>query len=91
MAGKIKHFKRRGFSIVQGGVKVKVSLKRFEEQYQAAQTWLDFQIMMDMIPFMPHQTGTFINVTNAMSTALAGSGLVVAAAPPTGRFLYMGR
>ncbi len=40
---------------------------------------------------MPMQTGQFINVTKAMSAAVAGTGKVVAAAPPMGRFLYEGR
>ena len=49
------------------------------------------QIMTDMPPYMPMQTGTFQNVTRAMSAAIAGSGKVVAAAPPMGRFLYEGK
>ena len=40
---------------------------------------------------MPMNTGMFRNVTKAMSAALAGSGKVVAAAPPMGRFLYEGK
>ena len=47
--------------------------------------------MTDMLPYMPMQTGTFQNVTRAMSAAIAGSGKVVAAAPPMGRFLYEGK
>jgi hypothetical protein len=35
-------------------------------------------------------TGQFINATKAMSASIAGSGTVVAAAPPFGRFLYNG-
>lgn len=89
MASKIKHFP--SFSIVEGDIKVKVDLSRFEKQYQDAQFWLDNQIMTDMVPYMPHQTGTFVNITRAMSAALAGSGEVVAAAPPMGRFLYEGK
>lgn len=89
MANKIKHFPK--FSIVNGDVKVKVNLARFERQYQEAQFWLDSQIMTDMVPYMPMQTGAFINLTRAQSAALAGSGEVVAAAPPTGRFLYEGK
>ena len=68
-----------------------VSFGRFEDQYNRAQYWLDSTIMTDMVPFMPMQTGTFINVTRAMSQAIAGTGQVVAAAPPYGRFLYMGK
>lgn len=88
MASKITHFP--SFSIVEGDIKVDVDLSRFEKQYQEAQFWLDSQVMTDMVPYMPHQTGTFINVTRAMSAALAGSGEVVAASPPMGRFLYEG-
>lgn len=89
MASKITHFP--SFSIVEGDIKVDINLSRFEKQYQEAQFWLDSQVMTDMVPYMPHQTGTFVNVTRAMSAALAGSGEVVAAAPPMGRFLYKGK
>lgn len=70
---------------------VTLDLDRFVKQYSEAQFWLDSQVMTDMVPYMPHQTGTFVNVTRAMSAALAGSGEVVAAAPPMGRFLYEGK
>lgn len=86
---KTKHFK--GFSIVDGNIRVKVNLDRFEKQYQKAQYALDSAVMTSMEPYMPKQTGTFINLTKAMSSALAGSGRVVAAAPPMGRFLYEGK
>lgn len=84
-----KHFK--GFSVVQGDLNIHVNLSRFEKQYQRAQFWLDSQVMTDMIPLMPHQTGTFINITRAQSASLAGSGVVIAAASPMGRFLYEGK
>ena len=42
-----------------------ISLERFDDQIQHAQFWLDSQIMTDMVPYMPHETGTFINVTRA--------------------------
>lgn len=70
---------------------MEIDLGRFEGQYSRAQYELDSMIMMDMIPYMPKQTGTFINVTQGMSQAIAGSGKVVAAAPPMGRFLYEGK
>jgi hypothetical protein len=47
--------------------------------------------MTAMVKYMPHRDGVFINVTRGMSAALAGSGTVVAAAPPFGRFLYEGK
>ena len=72
-------------------VELEVNLSRFERQYQKAQYALDSMVMTSMVPYMPHQTGTFINVTKAQSASLAGSGLVVAASPPMGRFLYEGK
>ena len=71
-------------------IDMSIDLGRFEKQYCHAQYELDSMIMTSMIPYMPMQTGTFINVTRAMSSSIAGSGKVVAAAPPMGRFLYEG-
>ena len=70
---------------------MKIDLGRFEGQYTKAQYMLDSMVMDSMVSYMPMQTGTFINVTRAMSQAIAGSGKVVAAAPPMGRFLYEGK
>lgn len=67
-----------------------LNLSRFEGQYTRAQFQLDSMIMTSMIPSMPMQTHTFINVTRGMSASIAGSGKVVAAASPMGRFLYEG-
>lgn len=72
-------------------IEISVDLSRFEKQYGDAQYALDNMVMEDMIPYMPHETGIFINVTRAMSQAIAGSGTVIAAAPPMGRFLYEGK
>ena len=72
-------------------IELDVDLSRFEKQYGKAQYDLDSMVMTSMQPYMPHQTGTFINVTKAMSAAIAGSGTVYAAAPPFGRFLYEGK
>ena len=72
-------------------IEVNVDLSRFDKQYGKAQWQLDNMVMASMIPYMPMQTGTFINVTKAMSSAIAGSGTVVAGAPPFGRFLYEGK
>ena len=69
---------------------MEIDLGRFEGQYSRAQYELDNMVMTSMIPFMPMQTGTFINVTRGMSASIAGSGKVVAAAPPMGRYLYEG-
>lgn len=72
-------------------VNMHIDLGRFEKQYSKSQFLLDSQIMTDMVPYMPMQTGTFINVTRAASASIAGSGKVVAAVPPMGRYLYMGK
>lgn len=72
-------------------IRMMIDLERFEKQFTRAQYELDNMVMTSMVPYMPMQTGTFINVTRAMSAAIAGTGKVVAAAPPMGRFLYEGK
>lgn len=79
------------YNVSKPDIEMRINLSRFEKQFEDAQYALDSMVMEDMVPYMPHQTGTFINVTRAMSAALAGSGKVVAAAPPMGRFLYEGK
>ena len=70
---------------------MEIDLSRFDGQYSKAQYDLDSMVMTSMVPYMPMDTGTFISVTRGMSAAIAGSGKVVAAAPPMGRFLYEGK
>lgn len=72
-------------------VRLDLDLSRFEGQYQKAQYALDSAIMHSMVPMMPRQTGTFINLTRGASAAMAGSGRVVAAVGPMGRYLYYGK
>lgn len=72
-------------------IEMDVDLSRFNKQYGQAQWLLDSEIMTDMEPFMPKESGVFINVTKGLSAAIAGSGKVYAAAPPFGRFLYEGK
>lgn len=86
---KTKHFK--GFSVVQNGIEIKLNLDRFERQFRDAQYELDGDVMNSMIPFMPMQTGLFVDVTKAQSAALQGTGKVYAAFGPQGRFLYEGK
>lgn len=82
------HYKKKsGDNIIE----LDVDLSRFNKQYGRAQYLLDSQIMTDMVPFMPKQSSTFINVTRGLSAAIAGSGKVYAAAPPMGRYLYEGK
>ena len=89
MASKTKHFP--SFSIVNGDVQIKVDLSRFERQFREAQYALDSAIMTSMVPFMPMETGNFIQRTRMISASMAGTGTVCAAAPPMGRFLYEGK
>ena len=89
MSSKAKHFP--SFSIVDGDVQIKVDFSRFEKQYQKAQYALDSAIMTSMVPYMPHNNGMLVDNTRAQSAALAGSGIVIAAAGPYGRFLYGGK
>lgn len=89
MANKIQHFPN--ISIVSGNMKAHIDMSRINGNLNKAQWWLDNQVMTDMVPYMPHNTGTFINVTRAQSAAIAGSGEVIAGAAPMGRFLYEGK
>ena len=91
MIAKIKYNYRKEDIGRDTTIELDVDLSRFEKQYGKAQFILDNAVMTSMVPYMPHRTGTFINVTKAMSAAIAGSGTVVAAAPPMGRFLYEGK
>ena len=86
---KIKHFK--GFSVVDGGMKIKLNMDRFSRQYREAQHLLDGMVMDSMIEFMPMISGDFINRTRVKSTSMQGTGFVCAAAEPYGRFLYFGK
>ncbi len=79
------------FAIVDSGVKIDVDLSRFNKQYQKAQYGLDGDVMTSMIPFMPMQSGIFVDVTRAASAAVQGSGKVYAAYGPAGQFLYKGK
>lgn len=63
----------------------------FEERLKRAQYLLDVQVMIDMEHRMPRQTGQFIQLTKARSVAHAGTGKVIAGAPPFGHFLYVGK
>ena len=71
-------------------LKVDIDAERLGNKKKKAQYWLDSQIMTDMIPLMPMDTGSFINTTVAQSAALAGTGEVIAGTGPHGRFLYEG-
>ena len=73
------------------GVSIHVNMGRINRNLHRAQIWLEQQIMNDMLPFMPLQTGDFQRRTRAMNTIMLGSGRVWAGAPPFGRFLFGGK
>lgn len=85
----IEHFE--SFSIVSDSVDIKVDMSRINGNLDKAQYWLDNQIMTDMLPYMPMDTGMLRATTQLQSRALAGTGVVIAAAAPYGRFQYMGK
>lgn len=85
----IHHFKN--FSVKRADMTVDIDMSRLEDNFNYAQYMLDSMVMTSMEPFMPMQDGSFIKKTKAMSAAIAGTGVVVAAAPPQGRFLYEGK
>lgn len=92
MPKKIKMLKKTHYNQkISPDARLELDLSRFEKQFQDAQFALDSMVMTSMKPFMPMETGTFYNLTKARSDALAGSGLVCAAAPPYGRYLYEGK
>lgn len=91
MIAKIRYNYRKEDAGRNATIELEVDLSRFNKQYGKAQYVLDSAVMKDMTPYMPQRTGVFIDVTKAMSAAIAGSGTVIAAAPPMGRFLYEGK
>jgi hypothetical protein len=83
--------KFKDLHIKKDGVELELKTRRIERNFNKAQYALDSAVMTSMVPFMPHRDGSFIQRTRAESAAIAGSGKVVAAAAPFGRFLYEGK
>ena len=81
----------KGFSIVTGGVQIRLNMDRLNRNFQRAQYELDSDVMESMVEFMPMQEGPFIAVTRGKSASVAGTGKVYAAYGPQGRFLYSGK
>ena len=80
-----------GITIDAKDIKVKVGFSRQQQAINRAQFALDERVMQDMMPFMPADTGSFIQLTEARSHAYAGSGTVCAGVAPMGRYLYEGK
>ena len=88
---KRKMISKTHYNYSKPNLEMRINLSRFEKQYEDAQKEFDSMVMASMKPYMPQNTGTFINITSAQSAALAGTGKVVAAAAPMGRYLYEGK
>lgn len=86
---RIHHFK--DFSIKRSGIEIELDMSTTEENFNRAQFELDSSIMTSMEKFMPMDSSSLINRTKAESASLAGTGKVIAAVGPYGRFLYMGK
>ncbi len=79
------------FMRAPNGTVIDIPFDGLNAKLKQAQYWLDTQVMTDMLPLMPMDTGVFIHNTVSRSQALAGTGMVCAGAPPMGRYLYEGR
>ena len=71
-------------------LRLDVNTEKLNQNAAKAQYWLDSQIMTDIMPLMPMDTGAFINATLTASQSVAGSGMVYAGVGPQARFLYEG-
>lgn len=70
---------------------INIDLQRIADNTKKAQFALDTQVMRDMNPLMPRQTGAFIQLTQARSAANAGHGIVYAGVGPMGHYLHTGK
>lgn len=70
---------------------INIDLQRIADNTKKAQFALDTQVMRDMNPLMPRQTGAFIQLTQARSAANAGQGIVYAGVGPMGHYLHTGK
>lgn len=71
-------------------LRCKLWFSRFNGRFQLAQIWLDRQMVEKMQPVVPYKTGVFLSKINAANAGKYGSGEVVTAVPPQGRYLYPG-
>lgn len=67
-----------------------IRLSVFGGRFEKAQLWLDREIMNDMRPLVPYRTGIFLKKIEANNRVFAGTGRVVTAVPPQGKWLYGG-
>jgi len=71
-------------------VHCKVMFSRFNGRFRRAQIWLDRTFMEKMQPVVPYKTGEFLSKINAENAGRWGTGKIVTAVPPQGRYLYPG-
>lgn len=83
--------KLKDISVNNSDMTLELGMKRINHNLNKAQFALDTTVMNSMEPYMPMETGDFIQKTRAKSMSLAGSGQVCAAMSPEGRFLYEGK
>lgn len=73
-----------------GSVKAKVSFSKFGGRFKEAQIWLDNQINLDMMPYIPFRTGRLQGAISTENDRRRGTGDIVVYALPYGRWLYGG-
>ena len=70
---------------------VNISFDRLARYMSASQRALDEQVLKDMIPFMPMESGHLVQDTLAMNQPNIGSGELVLDTTEYARFLYHGK
>lgn len=80
----------KDFTMKDGHMSANIKFSVFGGRFQAAQLWLDREIMKDMRPLIPYRTGIFRKKIEANNRVFAGTGRIVTAAPPQGKWLYGG-
>lgn len=68
----------------------KIGLARFNGNFRRAQIWLDRKLMEKMTPYVPYRTGEFLGKIQTRNAGRYGTGELVTAVPPQGRYLYPG-
>lgn len=80
----------KDFTFKDGHLSAKIMFSVFGGRFRNAQLWLDQEIMNDMRPMVPYRTGKFLGEIEAKNHTLAGTGRIVSAVPPHGKWLYGG-
>ena len=80
----------KNFTMKDGHMSANIKFSAFGGRFRAAQLWLDREIMKDMRPLIPYRTGIFRKKIEANNRVFAGTGRIVTAVPPQGKWLYSG-